>query len=282
MSHAGFDLLLGELAFVAATLVGCSGEAEVTSAVSPQDAATVIDSPMTTDVRSGGMDVSNRPDRIDHPVDASLPDAVDVDARAGDVGADANELALCLRLMDPQDKFKVLTLSKSVDDQYLLLIQDDCRVYKALLPPGGASAFADWRNLLYAYNPDLWGCTDQPATGFALISTALPGVSAADTALLIELYLKAATQVLALSSREIASLRRDLQRLAGPLLTDGSTSFTLSRCPSEAGAEADAPSEAGAEADAPSEAGAEADAPSDVGVDDSATDEQRGDAEGGD
>jgi hypothetical protein len=295
MSHAGFDLLLGErvrFVLVAATLAACSGDADVTPPSGSADAAPDLDSPVALDVQGATMDVSSRPDRIDHPVDASQSNTVDVDAGAGDVAPDSTELALCLRLMDSQDKLKVLTLSKSVDDQYLLLIQDDCRVFKALYPPGGAPALATWRNLLYAYNQDLWGCSDKPPSGFALVSPAISGISPADTTLLIELYLKAATEVLALSSREIADLRRDLQRLAGPLLADGSTSFTLSSCPMEAGVEADAPStpdvasfDAVASSDASDASTADAEASArDASSDDadSTTDGASGIEEGGD
>jgi hypothetical protein len=176
--------------------------------------------------------------------------------------------------MDPQNKAHALELSKAVDDQYILLIQADCRVHNANYPPGGAIAFATWRNVLYAYNLDLWGCTGRPATGFALLSSAFQDMSAADAALLIELYLNAATDVLALTPLEAVDLRRDLQRLASPRITNESTDYTLSVCTQDAGPDAgDASDEKAADASDEN--------PTDA-FEESAMDASQGDAVGGD
>ncbi len=224
------------LAFLSVS-VSCSGREGGAAPGQNRDAAPVGDSAALRDASQGIFEVSDEADPSDHPTD-SRSDSTLADVGEAEALADGSELALCLRLMDPQNKTRELDLSKAVDDQYILLIQADCRVHKANYPPKGALAFAAWRNALYAYNLDLWGCTGKAPMGFALLSTEFQDVSAADAAQLIELYLNAATGILALTAREVANLRRDLQRLANPLITNESTDYTLSACSQDAGPEA--------------------------------------------
>jgi hypothetical protein len=239
MAPAGLHRLLGAVALLVGVGVGvgvgCSGGEGSAAPGQNHDAAPLSDSPALHDTSE---DVSDQADQRDGPIDedSSILEGLTLEAEAA---ADVSALALCLRLMDPQNKTRELELSKAVDDQYILLIQADCRVHKANYPPGGdgGEAFATWRNLLYAYNLDLWGCTGKTPTGFALLSTAFQEMSEADAAQLIELYLNAATNVLALTAREVADLRRDLQRLANPRITNESTDYTLSACSQDAGPE---------------------------------------------
>jgi hypothetical protein len=250
MPFAGLQRFFGTLAVLLLVSVSCSSREAGAPPGQNRDAAPVGDSPL--DASQGILADSDEADRGD-PLTDSQSDSTLLDADEAGSLADGSELALCLRLMDPQNKTHELELSKAVDDQYIMLIDRDCRVHKANYPPGEAEAiaFATWRNVLYAYNLDLWGCTGKTTTGFALLSTAFQDVSAADAAQLIELYLSAATNVLALTAREIADLRRDLQRLASPRVTNGSTDYTLSACAPDAGPDAgDAAEEA---KDAPEE-----------------------------
>lgn len=244
MSLAGFDLLLGARArlFAATMLVGCSGSPDdaASAGIVGDDAATAFDS--RSDHSTDGLDASREGDASARPPDGARPDTSSgADAPQPDVAADVPALALCLRLDDPQNPNRIFQLSQAVDDQYLVLISGDCRVGNALHPPGGTPALAAWRNDLYSWNLDLWGCKDKIAAGFGLVSTAFQGVTFADAAQLIELYLNASTKVLELTSAEAADLRRDLEQLAKSVVLSESTSYSLSSCVSDASAEGDAP-----------------------------------------
>jgi hypothetical protein len=251
---AGFDLLLGarSRSFAAALLLGCAGCGDQeaapddthdeagfeTDAVAERASDTPLDDHRAADTA------------IVHPPDRAEPDVSSGDEKSADVAAEMQpKLALCLRLMDPQDPNHVFKLSQTVGDAYLLLVNGDCRIKGAAHPPGGATVFADWRNALYEYNPALWGCIAPAPEGFALLSTAFQDFSRADVALLIELYLRAATTVLALTTSEVADLRSDLQRLAASLPVNESTEYTFSSCAGDASVESDAPTDAGAEID---------------------------------
>src|SRR5262249_43752663 len=146
------------------------------------------------------------------------------------------QLALCLRLMDPQDPNHVLQLSETVGDAYLMLVNADCRVKGITHPDGGVMAYADWRNALYNFNLLLWGCFAKGPSTFPLLSASFSDFSRADVALLIELYLRASATVLALSPGEVADLRGDLQQLAAARPTNESTDYTFSTCTGDAGA----------------------------------------------
>lgn len=284
MSRAGFDLLFGVRLLAATILVGCSGgDDEGTPSDGGHDAATSADASID---RASDAPL-DRADRSDQPSDAAKSDASRPDVKAPDVVAEVPELALCLRLMDPQNSNHVLQLSQAVGDQYLLLVKADCRVSEVRHPPGGVTEFGVWRDALYAYSADLWGCTARAPMGFALVSTELPSISPTDAAQLIELYLTAATQLLALTSREATVLRKDLQRLAGPVVTSESAGFTFSSCSDDAGAQSDAPApvDAGAQSDAPALVDAGAAETSDTGFADreaDPADADQGNEEGGD
>jgi hypothetical protein len=285
---AGLDLLLGarSRSFAAAILLGCSGCGDQGEISAPQDEAGYEgDADAAEQPGDARLGDHLGPDAIAHPTDEGKPDVFSGDEELADVSADAPKLALCLRLVDPQDPNHVFKLSQTVGDAYVLLVAGDCRVDRATYL-SSATAFADWRNALYAYNLALWGCNPNAPAGFALLSTELQGLSSADAALVIELYLRAATTVLGLTTSEASDLRRDLQRLAGPLVRNESADYALSDCIPDAGAEIDVRAPADASRDAQNEAGpADADASSvdaDGAARDSGVDERNAEVGGAD
>jgi hypothetical protein len=249
---AGFNLPLGarSRSLAAAMLLWCSGCGDEEAVADNHDEAGYEGDAAVERAGDAQPDEHRGADAIAQPTDEAKPDVSSGDERAADVSADAPKLALCLRLMDPQDPNHVFKLSQTVGDAYVLLVFADCRVKGAVYPDGGTPALAEWRNALYQYNPRLWGCIADPPQGFALVSTAFPDFSTADDALLIDLYLRAATTVLALTQSEVADLRNELQRLAAPLIRNESADYTLSSCMADAGQEIDALTDAGAEIDA--------------------------------
>jgi hypothetical protein len=158
------------------------------------------------------------------------------------LGADTNDasrIPLCLRLQDPDRPGKILQLSQDVRSDYLTLVAMDCMVRGLFATQSGT--VVNWSNDLYDWNLDLWACTDHAATGFFLVHAEVTDLTSADAAVLIDDYLKAATQVLRLSPPEVTQLRQDLVRLGMTAITRQSDERLFSECDAnDAGTEADA------------------------------------------
>src|SRR5450432_554752 len=148
MSLAGFDRLLGARAclLAASLMVGCSGGADDLTTGDGNGDAQTVDS-TSEGATESRLDAAGNGDASIRPAESGSPDASMVsDAFKPDVAADTPELPVCLRLADPQNPNRTLQLSQAVGDRYLGLIHDDCRVGKAVHPPGGTPVFATWRN----------------------------------------------------------------------------------------------------------------------------------------
>jgi hypothetical protein len=161
------------------------------------------------------------------------------------VEVEAGGFPLCLRLSDPNRPVKVLDLSADVRTGYLTLVARDCTL-EGLLPARSAT-LATWSNQLYEWNLDLWGCTDHPATGFALVHAEVAELTSSDEALLIDDYLLATSRVLRLSASEAARLRRDVTRLAAATVVRTSDDHPFATC--DAGDGGDALADSGDEAE---------------------------------
>jgi hypothetical protein len=152
--------------------------------------------------------------------------------------SDAGRIPLCLRLQDPDRPAKILQLSQDVRSDYLTLVAMDCMVRGLFAAPRGT--LVNWSNDLYDWNLDLWACTDHAATGFFLVHAEVTDLTSADAAVLIDDYLKAATQVLRLSPPEVTQIRQDLVRLGMTAITRQSDERLFSECDqNDAGTEAD-------------------------------------------
>jgi hypothetical protein len=157
----------------------------------------------------------------------SVEATTEADASSADI-AEAARIPLCLRLTDPDRPGRLLDLSADVRSGYLSLVAADCRVEG--LFPTRSSTLAAWSNRLYDWNLDLWGCTDRPATGFALVHADIHDVTSADAALLIDDYLLATARSLRLSPSEATQMRQDLVALAEAAITRTSDEHPHSSC----------------------------------------------------
>jgi hypothetical protein len=257
MSLAGLDLLHGARfrLVAAALLAGCSGEDEVVIEQVPAPsidagADVSVDAPFSPDgAREGRADAAPRDGaRSEGGRDAGSDGGVATEA-------DAAKLALCLRLNDPLDTNRVLTFSQTVTDQFILFVYADCRVANAVHPPGGTVQFGTWKNEIYAYNLDLWGCTSKTVTDFELVSSTFGELTKQAAQALVDDYLQAATKILSLTDDEAADMRADLERLELLAVGADASNALLSTCASDAGSEEKGSDAAEGAADAPADAG---------------------------
>jgi hypothetical protein len=161
------------------------------------------------------------------------------DGSNGCVAGAEYKLDVCLRLTRPGDILETLVPA------YFGSVHNDCRVARLVDEHPNVGDFA---NLLTPWSLELWGCRENGASSFALVDE-VTDVSAADAALLIDLYMAVATLRLALSTEEEAEMRRALECLSAQAISDPSTTrHALSKC-TDAGSEPpeDSGSDAGGE-----------------------------------
>jgi hypothetical protein len=196
------------------------------------------------------------------------------DAQAGSAGTSGGDgsrcrdddagykLAICVRLTEPT----AISLHAQLIPGYIGAIRNDCRVSRLFTEHPSISEFA---NRLTQWSLGLIGCSHPAATTFALADGRTP-LTAADVAVLIELYVRVATLRFSLSPAEIAALREVLECLGAAAVTlrdAGAGVHALSSCVPEAGTDASSSdgASAGSTADAAADASAGASGESDAG-----------------
>jgi hypothetical protein len=149
---------------------------------------------------------------------------------------DAGRTVLCVRLFDPMRPNSANMLSEQVLNDYVGRLYQDCNVSK--LVKAQLDTFFNFQNDMILYQLDLWGCSQQPASGFGITRPEFPGLTSADVARLIDDYMESATKVLKLSAMEAAQMRGDLTGFGAAAITRQSDEFSLSTCVPEGGADA--------------------------------------------
>ena len=149
-------------------------------------------------------------------------------AEAGDSGlagegtgatGGSTQLEVCVRLSTQPS-----TIAWDVSRAFEISVNTDCRINWVRLlyldPDIGLDKRNAFLNRLIAFSTNLWGCFGStPPQSFDLIWKLTP-LSAADVELLIDDYIAAASDPLALSPGETTELRAILNRLAEPYRMD--------------------------------------------------------------
>jgi hypothetical protein len=129
-------------------------------------------------------------------------------------------IELCRRLDGPE------ALAHQVSLAYVPKLETDCRILDMV---AGRRDGALYYNEVVHFSLDLWGCPERAAPAFALQVDSM-ALSKGDASVLIELYLEAAEERLALSSAEKLALQRELERLALAVVFSCTDELSYSTC----------------------------------------------------
>ncbi len=117
--------------------------------------------------------------------------------------------------------------SSSIVPQFFGALHADCRISKLVDEHPSLASFGD---ALTQFNLELWGCSGDGVSDFALMDGATE-LSAADAAILVELYVERMTLVLQLPPSYEKELATTLTCLAESAITNPSTAdYTFSAC----------------------------------------------------
>jgi uncharacterized membrane protein YgcG len=124
-----------------------------------------------------------------------------------------------------------IPISERVALSYDLTRHRDCRLawFETLfLPP--IDEKLEYVRAIARQSRILWGCIDEPLSGFSLVYGQVP-LSQAEVDALIGVYLNASRIEMQLSPSEVAPIERALEELAAPLVEPTLGDFSRSRCP---------------------------------------------------